>query len=154
MEINHITDDQEAPMDLLLLADPNQQLVEQYLQSGRCYTANQKDSIIGVYILVEKSPGTAEIANIAVHPDRQNEGIGRKLIDHAIAESENLGFTQIEIGTGNSSIGQLALYQKCGFQLQSIIHNFFTDHYDQPIEENGIICKDMIRLSKKLVPRG
>ncbi|WP_371069727.1 GNAT family N-acetyltransferase [Sediminibacillus sp. JSM 1682029] len=150
MEINQITDREQAPMDLLLLADPNQQIVENYLKDGHCYGAYQRGFLIGVYVLINKSSEIAEIANIAVHPDRQNEGIGRKLIEHAIKVAESKGFEHIEIGTGNSSLGQLALYQKCGFSMQAIIKDFFTDHYEDPIEENGIICRDMIRLSKQL----
>ncbi|QTM98084.1 GNAT family N-acetyltransferase [Sediminibacillus dalangtanensis] len=150
MEIKQITDRKNAPMDLLLLADPNRQMVEKYLVDGHCYGANERGSLVGVYVLIKKSSTKAEIANIAVHPDRQNEGIGRKLIEHAIAEAKSLGFELIEVGTGNSSIGQLALYQKCGFHMQSIIKDFFTNHYDEKIEENGIICRDMIRLSKQL----
>ncbi|SDM88118.1 GNAT family N-acetyltransferase [Sediminibacillus halophilus] len=150
MEIHQITDKKMVPMNLLLLADPNQQIVENYLGDGYCYGAYQRGNLIGVYVLIKKSSGIAEIANIAVQPDRQNEGIGRKLIEHAIGEAKNLGFEHIEIGTGNSSIGQLALYQKCGFHMQTIIKDFFTDNYDEPIEENGITCRDMIRLSKQL----
>lgn len=57
------------------------------------------------------------------------------------------GFHTIEIGTGNSSIQRLALYQKCGFRMASIDHDFFLKHYDEPIYENGIQCMDMVRLS-------
>jgi ribosomal protein S18 acetylase RimI-like enzyme len=53
----------------------------------------------------------------------------------------------LEVGTGNSSIGQLALYQKCGFRITGIDYNYFIRHYDEPIFENGIPCRDMIRLA-------
>lgn len=55
----------------------------------------------------------------------------------------------IEIGTGNSSIQELALYQKCGFRLKEIIHDYFVDNYDEPIFENSIQCRDMVLLQLK-----
>lgn len=80
----------------------------------------------------------------------QGKGIGKQLIRHAIAEAKAAGFHTVEIGTGNSSIQQLALYQKCGFRMTSIDHDFFLKHYDEPIFENGIQCMDMVRLSLTL----
>ena len=58
-----------------------------------------------------------EIKNIAVREDRQGQGLGKKLLQEAIRVAKNKGYERIEIGTGNSSIGQLALYQKCGFRI-------------------------------------
>jgi GNAT superfamily N-acetyltransferase len=51
-------------------------------------------------------PETAELVNIAVKEDLQGKGIGRQLVMHAIETAKSQGFKTIEIGTGNSSIGQ------------------------------------------------
>ena len=55
----------------------------------------------------------------------------------------------VEIGTGNSSLDQLALYQKLGFRITGIVAGFFYD-YPKPIVENGIACRDMVRLRVEL----
>ena len=60
------------------------------------------------------------------------------------------GYKKIEIGTGNSSLGQLALYQKCGFRITGIDIDFFIRCYQEEIFENGIQCRDMIRLTQYL----
>lgn len=60
------------------------------------------------------------------------------------------GAKTLEIGTGNSSLNQLGLYQKCGFRIIGVDKDFFTRHYEDEIVENGIICRDMIRLSMDL----
>nr|WP_254110721.1 GNAT family N-acetyltransferase [Bacillus pumilus] len=134
-------------MDLLLLADPSKEKVLAYVQSGSCYAAFHAQEVIGVYVLSSLSQHSVEIMNVAVKESWQGKGIGKQLIRHAIAEAKATGFHTIEIGTGNSSIQQLALYQKCGFRLTSIDHDFFLKHYDEPIYENGIQCMDMVRLS-------
>jgi hypothetical protein len=44
----------------------------------------------------------------------------------------------------------LALYQKCGFRIVGVDLDFFIRHYPEKIYENGIQCRDMIRLSLDL----
>ena len=41
-------------------------------------------------------------------------------------------------------------YQKAGFRITGVIPNFFKDNYDEEIIENGIPCRDMIRLTLEL----
>lgn len=69
---------------------------------------------------------------------------------HAIQVAKSKGYKTIEVGTGNSSVGQLALYQKCGFRIIGVDMDFFIKHYPELIFENGIQCRDMIRLSQDL----
>lgn len=138
------------PMKLLLLADPSEQNISAYLHAGETYVAVEDEEIIGVYVLSEIAPAKAEIMNVAVSENHQGKGIGKALIQHAIQTAKNEGMTSIEIGTGNSSILQLALYQKCGFRMSEIIHNHFVEHYEAPIFEDGIQCIDMVRLKLDL----
>ena len=139
-----------TPVDLLLLADPSEQNISAYLHTGETYVAVKGEEIIGVYVLSEIAPAKAEIMNVAVSENQQGKGIGKALIQHAIQIAKNRGMTSIEIGTGNSSIQQLALYQKCGFRMSEIIHNHFVEHYEELIFENGIQCRDMVRLKLDL----
>lgn len=146
--------DSNYPMELLLLADPSEELVEAYLDRGQCYIAKDSDETIGVYVLLSVDDDTIELKNIAVHERYQGRGLGKKLVLHAIERSMELGYKIIEVGTGNSSLNQLALYQKCGFRIVSVDRDFFTIHYSEKIVENGIPCVDMIRLEKRLSTGG
>ncbi|MCM3710378.1 GNAT family N-acetyltransferase [Sporosarcina luteola] len=146
MKIIKLQHHEIPPYDLLLLADPSYELVEAYITDGECYVYKENEDIIGVFVIVPLSEVTVEITNIAVRGDRQRQGIGKKLLQEAIKVAKSSGYEWIEIGTGNSSIGQLALYQKCGFRISDVIKDFFIQHYDKIIMENGIQCIDMIRL--------
>jgi ribosomal protein S18 acetylase RimI-like enzyme len=137
------------PYALLLEADPFLAHIERYLKEGYCYVAVEEKEVIGVYVLVIKEEKKVEIMNIAVKEDRRGEGIGKVLIHDAIHRSADHGARKVLIGTGNSSLDQLALYQKCQFRITEIIEGFF-DHYPEPIIENGIPCRDMIRLSYEI----
>jgi len=147
MKIRKLQPHETPPFDLLLLADPSRKLVEAYVAEGECYVAEENEEKIGVFVVVTVSTNTIEIKNIVVREDLQGHGIGKKLLQEAIEVAKSNGAERIVIGTGNSSIGQLALYQKCGFRISDVIKDFFTEHYDEVIMENGIQCMDMIRLS-------
>ncbi|MFE4074637.1 GNAT family N-acetyltransferase [Peribacillus sp. YIM B13477] len=150
MEIRELFLEEPPPMHLLLLADPSRKLVEEYLGSGTCFVAMSDNRMIGVCVLLQKGPELIEIMNIAVDEQYHGRGIGRQLIEHAIGHARKQGYKMIEIGTGNSGIGQLALYQKCGFRITGVDRDFFTRNYSEAIYENGIQCQDMIRLSQSL----
>lgn len=146
LSIRELTKDEPVPYDLLLLADPSKAMVDEYLARGTCYVAYLADEMIGEFVLLKTRPGTIEIVNIAVKEEHQGKGYGKTLVLHAIGKARECGATSIEIGTGNSSVQQLMLYQKCGFRIVGVDPDFFVRHYDQPIFENGIPCRDMVRL--------
>ena len=145
--IRRLKEIENAPMKLLLLADPSESIVIEYLQRGSCYVLEKNNQVIGEYVLIPTRPETIEIVNVAVDESFHGQGFGKKLILHAIEESKKLGYKTIEIGTGNSGVNQLALYQKCGFRMIGVDRDFFVRHYDEPIFENGIQVIDMVRLS-------
>ncbi|MCM3739452.1 GNAT family N-acetyltransferase [Oceanobacillus luteolus] len=150
MEIRLLRIDEMPPMDLLLLADPSREIVEEYVKRGECFLAEMESEIVGVYVLLPTRPETVELVNVAVAEEFHGQGIGKKLVKHAIQTAKDKGYQTIEVGTGNSSIGQLALYQKCGFRISGVDRDFFIRHYEEEIFENGIQCVDMIRLSQDL----
>lgn len=150
MEIRLLRIDEMPPMDLLLLADPSREIVEEYVKRGECFLAEMESEIVGVYVLLPTRPETVELVNVAVAAEFHGQGIGKMLVNHAIQTAKDKGYQIIEVGTGNSSIGQLALYQKCGFRISGIDKDFFIRHYEEEIFENGIQCVDMIRLSQDL----
>ncbi|WP_018663598.1 GNAT family N-acetyltransferase [Heyndrickxia acidiproducens] len=150
MKIRKLQSGEEVPLDLLLLADPSRRMIEQYINRGECFAAEMEGKIAGVYVLLATRPATAELVNIAVAEEHQGQGIGKQLVCDAIRNARLSGVKTLEVGTGNSSIGQLAFYQKCGFRIMGIDRDFFIRHYPEEIVENGIQCRDMIRLSLDL----
>ncbi|SET94108.1 N-acetyltransferase [Paenibacillus sp. NFR01] len=136
----------DIPYELLLLADPSKKMIDDYIGRGHCYLAFIHDELIGEFVLIHTHPQTYEIVNIAVKEEHQGKGIGKQLVLKAIEEARKKNAGSIEIGTGNSSIRQLRLYQNCGFRIIGIDPDFFVRHYSEEIWEDGIQCRDMIRL--------
>ncbi|GKU77444.1 N-acetyltransferase [Paenibacillus sp. L3-i20] len=140
----------EAPMDLLLLADPSEQKVINYLREGESFIAEIEDVVVGIIVIIRKDPDTLEVINVAVREEWQGKGIGKKLLLRAKQFGIDQKVKRIEIGTGNSSLPQLALYQRSGYRIFEIWENYFIANYDEEIYENGIQCMDMIRLKLDL----
>ena len=149
MQIERIAAE-NAPWELLLLADPAEALVREYLADGVVFAAKEEAAVLGVLVLVKTRPRTAEIMSVAVREERQNQGIGKRLIRQAIAYAREAGFLTLEIGTGNPGVVQMLLYQKCGFRIVGIDFDHFRKHNDERIFENGIECRDMIRMRMEL----
>lgn len=139
-------DMKNIPYDLLLLADPSKEKIDEYLNGGSNYIYEVAGIIVGVCVYKEVSKDVFEIMNIAIHPEYQGRGLAKKFINFVIDKVKEINAKELLIGTGNSSINQLALYQKCGFRIFDISKDFFKDNYEEEIWENGIRCIDMIRL--------
>nr|WP_106779249.1 GNAT family N-acetyltransferase [Lysinibacillus timonensis] len=150
MKIRKLNIDEQLPLELLLLADPSKDSIEEYVNRGECFVGEMEQKIVGVYVLLPTRPATVELVNVAVVEEKHGRGLGKQLVLHAVEVAKSKGFKTIEVGTGNSSIGQLALYQKCGFRIMGVDIDFFIRHYPEEIFENGIQCKDMIRLVQDL----
>lgn len=150
IDIRKLAPGEQAPMALLLSADPSNEMVEDYVNRGECFIVESETEMVGVFVLLPTRPGTVELINVAVIENHQGKGIGKWLVQEAIGKAKSKGYKTIEMGTGNSSVGQLALYQKCGFRITGVDEDFFVRHYLEEIVENGIQCLDMIRLSQDL----
>jgi ribosomal protein S18 acetylase RimI-like enzyme len=150
VSIRQLRNDEAVPYNLLLDADPSKELVDKYLANAAIYIAQLENKVIGTYVLFELHYDTVEIKNIAVEDDYQGKGIGKLMLHDAFERAKQKGYKKVIIGTANTSIGQLYLYQKVGFEITDIKKNFFIDNYSEPLFENGLRVKHMIVLMKQL----
>ncbi|CAM4407363.1 hypothetical protein F901_01180 [Acinetobacter dispersus] len=136
---------QDQLKTLLLEADPSWAEIETYLFDAKVFVIlNDQAQIIAQLCLLEMDD-QAEIKNLTVADGYQGQGLAKALIQHVIESSKQLNTHTLWVKTGNSSLNQLALYQKCGFRLSHIERDAFKD-YPEPIYENGIACLDQVVL--------
>jgi GNAT superfamily N-acetyltransferase len=147
MEIKEVTENKKQYLPLLLLADEQEYMIDRYLDRGIMYAIDDGETIAEI-VVTDEGDGILEIKNIAVAPDHQGKGFGRKLIEY-VADKYKYDFPILQAGTGDSLL-TIPFYEKCGFRRHHVIENFFTDNYDHPIIEAGIRLKDMIYLRKAL----
>ena len=136
----------EIPLDLLLLSDPSKEVIAEYIHLSITFAARIHTKIVGALVLLKTRPKTMEIMNISVYEEYQNNGIGKRLIKKAIEYAKEMKIKTLEIGTGNPGVIQMMLYQKCGFRIVGVELDYFRKNHDEKIFENGIECRDMIRM--------
>jgi N-acetylglutamate synthase-like GNAT family acetyltransferase len=141
----------QIPYDLLLLADETKEAISKYIFDSEIYVHEEKEKIIGLYVLYKVSAEIIEIKNIAVATSHQGMGIGKQMLKDACVRAKKNGFTEIIIGTGDVLSMQLQLYKSDGFEEYDKKRNFFIENYPEPIFENGQQLRDMVMLRKKIV---
>lgn len=141
----HEIDYGDAPMSILLLADPDERKISAYLDGSRAFVAAFSGGVVGVLVLKPSDAVEAEIMNIAVEPDYRRKGIGSALVRFAVDRVREMGLARLVVGTGNSSLGQLGFYQRLGFRICGFTPDYFSD-YNPPIFEDGIRCIDKVYL--------
>lgn len=151
MSINKVIQVTTQHQELLLLADPFPAAIDRYLSRSILFDYRSHDCLLGVIALLPTRPETIEIINLAVAEPAQKQGIGKQLVDFALHYAKENNYSIVEIGTGTTSFGPLFLYQKCGFRITAVEVDYFSTHYPEPIIENGLVLKDMLRLRQTIV---
>lgn len=143
MEIRKIEKDKERFMDLLLLADEQENMIRNYLERGELFAVYDPD-LKTVCVVTREDDTTCEIKNIATHEKEQGKGYGSSMLNY-ICETYKDKCDKLLVGTGdNEKI--LAYYRKFGFVYSHTVKDFFVDNYDHEMFENGIQLRDMIYL--------
>lgn len=134
----------------LVMADESESVVKEYIAEGQMFAIMAgSDSVAGVALFVEDSEGVIELKNIALDPQFRGMGLGKQVINLAFEIFREKGFRQMMVGTANSSIANLAFYQKAGFRMAEIRKDFFLK-YPEPIFEDGIQAVDMVVFEREL----
>jgi ribosomal protein S18 acetylase RimI-like enzyme len=150
LEVSIERTNETLPTDLLLLSDPSEEVIAEYINQSARFAAKLDGRIVGALLLLKTRPRTMEIMNISVYEEYQNKGIGKRLIRAAIDYAKEQKAQALEIGTGNPGVQQMLLYQKCGFRIVGVEPDCFRKNHDERIYENGIECRDMIRMRMEL----
>lgn len=145
MEIKQIFENKKQYLDLLLLADEQEDMVDRYLDKGEMFVLMDPE-VMGEIVVVDLGEGVYEIKNLATQPEVHGKGYGRALINFVMAHYKDRCSLML-VGTGDSPL-TLPFYEKCGFKEHHRLKNFFTDNYDHPIIEDGIQLVDMVYLSQ------
>ena len=147
MKIVEVNENKKQYLDLLLLADEQEDMVDRYLDKGKMYVLDD-NGVKCECVITDEGNNILEIKNIATVPEYQGKGYARALIEFII-DHYSEQYSILQVGTGDSPLS-IPFYEKCGFVRSHIIPNFFTDHYDHQIYESGIQLVDMVYLQRPL----
>lgn len=151
MEIRAVTGDKRQYWDLLLLADEQEDMILRYLDRGTMYLL-WEDEAVAQCVVTDEGRGVLEIKSLSVAPRYQRRGYGRSLV-RFVEETYRGRFQTLRVGTGDSPL-TIPFYAACGFVERRRVKDFFTEHYDHPIIEAGVLLRDMVYLEKPLIEEG
>ncbi len=140
-EFHQVKENKKQYLDLLLLADEQENMIDRYLERGTMFVLDD-NGVKAVCVVTEEENKILEIKNIAVKPEYHKCGYGKAMIKYIINYYKN-DYNVLQVGTGESPL-TVPFYKKCGFHESHRIKNFFTENYNHPIYECGILLKDMI----------
>ena len=147
MVMIEVTDKKKQYLDLLLLADEQEDMIDRYLDRGTMYVLDD-NGVKCECVVTDEGNGVLEIKNIATVPECQGKGYAKALIDFVVQKYKE-HYTVLQVGTGDSPL-TIPFYERCGFVRIHSIPNFFTDNYDPPIFACGVQLVDMIYLQRPL----
>ena len=147
MRIEKITNNKKQYLDLLLLADEQEDMIDRYLESGDMF-ALYDDDLKTVCVVAAIDKETCELKNIATYKKYQGKGYAKALIKFVSDYYKN-NYKTMLVGTGETPT-ILSFYESCGFEKSYRVKNFFTDNYDHPMFDGDIQLVDMIYLKKDL----
>lgn len=147
IEVKIIKSHKKDFLDLLLLADEQEDMIDKYLDRGTLFALYDND-LKSICVVTEEGNGTFEMQSLATYPQFQGAGYGRYLINYACKYYKEYGTTMI-LGTGDTPV-IVPFYENSGFVISHRIENYFIEHYNEPIFEHGVQLKDKIYLKRNL----
>ena len=147
MEILEVMENRKNYIELLLLADEQEDMIDRYIDKGKMYVLDD-NGIKCECVVIDVGNGVLEIKNIATVPEYQGKGYAKAMIDFIIMKYGE-EYSTLQVGTGDS-LSTIPFYEKCGFVCSHIIPNFFTENYNHPIYEESIQLVDMVYLQRIL----
>ncbi|MCL2653764.1 MAG: GNAT family N-acetyltransferase [Propionibacteriaceae bacterium] len=144
--IRLVTEDRKRFIDLLLLADEQEDMIDEYLDRGDLFVMDDDTSAVAVCVVTNEGNGVFEVRNLAVRPDRQRQGYGQQMLRHVEAYYQGRA-RDLLVGTGDSPI-TVPFYEACGFTFDHRVPCGIADAYDHPIVEAGVRVIDKVYLRK------
>ena len=143
MEIRKISAVTRTYLPLLLEADPSEEMINRYLDSGELYTLQISGQVVAVAVVLQHSDELCELCNLATVSEHRGKGYASKLVNHLL-KLYKPRCKRMEVGT---SPAFTPFYRRFGFAPAYIRPAFFTENYPEPIIEDGAPLTDMHVLS-------
>src|SRR5215472_10157715 len=101
------------PKDEFILSNPQKTILD---SGGRIFMAERNGQAVGCCALLAMRAGEFELAKMAVTPSAQRGGIGRRLLEKAIAWARASGATRLFLETNHTFVPAIRLYESLEFR--------------------------------------
>jgi len=87
------------------------------IANGSVTVLEASEGAISAIIVLLPKPDHLLLENIAVRPEQQGQGLGRRMIEFAEAEARRLGYRELRLYTHRKMSENIALYVRLGFDV-------------------------------------
>ena len=113
MKITKVTGNKKDYLELLLLADEQEDMIDKYLEFGEMFVL-EDNGVKAECVVTKEDEGIYELKNIAVDPKSQRKGYGKQLIEFAFHNYPDC--KKMLVGTGDVP-STVHFYTSCGFKI-------------------------------------
>lgn len=99
--------------DREILEDPKNTILR---KGGHIFMVCAGAEAVGCIALIPMGHGVYELSKMAVSPRLRGLGIGRRLLEHAIAQAKTIGATSLFLGSSTKLKNAVHLYESIGFR--------------------------------------
>lgn len=104
----------QGDRDALLRHPDAIDLPDEQIAAGGVFVLEHDGAIVGFSAILPREDGDTELDALFVEPDKQRQGIGRKLIEHCAAVARSAGSRSLHV-IGNAHAKEF--YLSCGFEI-------------------------------------
>jgi GNAT superfamily N-acetyltransferase len=89
-----------------------------YFYSGGCFDVlvDTSGAIVGSIGLYPIDSATCELRKMYLSREARGQGLGKRLLEHALARAKEIGFRRVTLETASALKEAIALYKRYGFQ--------------------------------------
>jgi GNAT superfamily N-acetyltransferase len=98
------------------VAGPLAEFVRAAPERGRLWVAEHGGEVVGCVAIVPAAPQTAQLRWYLVDPSARGAGLGRRLLDEALAFCREAGYEKVILWTVSALTAAARLYRAAGFR--------------------------------------
>lgn len=101
------------PADEHFLADPEGDIIG---AGGAIWVAADEEQVLGTVAMLPTGPGRFELLKLTVAPQARGRGVGRQLVDTALAFGRAHGAVLVTLVSNSQLTSALRIYEQAGFE--------------------------------------
>lgn len=148
MRFQQITDNKTEYMDILLLADPQRDKIDRYLDTGDMFALYEGRELCTLAVVTVSGNRECEIRNLVTTYGNGGKGYTRAML-HYLSEKYRGECDTMCVGTWDYE-ETLRAYIKSGFEYSHTREGYYVDNYKEPIYLDGKQMTDRVYLKKAL----
>ena len=149
MRFQQIIENKTKYMDLLLLTDPQRDMIYRYLDTGDMFALYEGKELCTLAVVTVSGNRECEIRNLVTTYGNGGKGYTRAMI-HYLSERYRSECDTMYVGTWDYEESMRA-YKKGGFEYSHTLKDYYVHNYQEPIYLDG---KQMTNAGRTLLKNG